>query len=159
MHSVLVSGPGYVPALTDASLPGMAPIFWQGTGHALRLPTWYPAGPMAMHLAYVIAREPADLTAHARRVLLCLERPQEALVSGALMDLFIVLNGRGRALATRLLALSEPHLSPSQQVFFQDWLQHGAVSERPVLDNVHAVLAPACRGRHLNCYPPTGERA
>lgn len=159
MHSVLVTGPGYVPALTDASLPGMAPIFWQGAGHALRLPAWYPAGPMAAHLAYAIAREPADLTAHARRVLLCLERPQEELVSGALMDLFIVLNGRGTALATRLFALSQPHLSLEQQAFFQDWLLRGEMSERLVLDNVHAVLAPTFRGRRLTSRQPTGERA
>lgn len=159
MHSVLVSGPGYVPASTDASLPGMAPIFWQGTGHALRLPAWYPAGPMAAHLAYAIAREPTNLTAHTRRVLLCLERPQEELLSGALMDIFIVLNGRGTALAARLFALSQPHLSAAQQAFFQDWLTQGAVSEHPVLDNVHAVLAPPCRGGALIRRQPSREKS
>lgn len=159
MNSVLVSGSGYVPASTDVGLPGMAPVFWQGAGHSLRLPAWYPAGPMAAHLAYAIAREPADLTAHTRRVLLCLERPREDLVSGALMDLFIVLNGRGAALAERMFKLSRPHLSTAQQDFFQDWLTHGAVSERPVLDNVHAVLAPPCRGGALTRSRPTGEMA
>ncbi len=158
MHFVLVSGTSYEPASTDIHLPGMAPVFWQGAGHGLRLPAWYPAEPMAVHLAYVIAREPTDLTAHVRRILLCLERPRQELVSGALMDLFIVLNGRGAALAKRLYALARPHLSAVQEEFFQDWLTRGAVPERPVLDNVHAVLAPPCRGVPLTRPQTPGVR-
>ncbi len=146
MHFLVMNGTSYQPASTDIHLPGMAPVFWQGAGHGLRLPAWYPAEPMAAHLAYVIARDPNDLTAHVRRVLLCLERPQQELVCGALMDLFIVLNGRGGALANRLYALAQPHLSAEQGEFFLDWLTRGAVPERPVLDNVHAVLAPPFRG-------------
>lgn len=154
-----VSGIDYVPASTDLHLPGMAPVFWQGVGHGLRLPAWYPAGPMAEHLAYAIAREPDNLTAHARRVLLCLERPRQDLISGALMDLFIVLNGRGAGLAERLFKLSRPHLSAARQDFFQDWLTRGALDDRPIYDNVHAVLAPPCRGSALTRDQPTGEKA
>ncbi|WP_295388592.1 hypothetical protein [uncultured Thiodictyon sp.] len=137
------------PLPEDLGQPGMEPIFWQGADHNLLVPDWYPPGPMIEHLAYSVARTPADLTAHTRRVLLCLNQADPAALFGSLADLFIALGQRGEALRRRLFDLARPLLPEAQARPLAAWLEQGGVDDRVLPDDTHAVLAARPRGRPL----------
>jgi hypothetical protein len=145
----LVSGDRPLPTATDLSLPGMEAIFWQGQGHQLRPPAWFPLAPMIEHLAYVIADNPDDLTSHTRRVLLSLQQPDQDRIAGSLVDLFIALGTRGRRLRERLLHQAIPMISADLAKRLLGWLIFDRPDARLLSDNVHAVLSPRLHGRPL----------
>lgn len=145
----LVSGDFAAPTASDLALPGMEPSFWQGQGHQLHPPAWFPVAPMVEHLAYAVARDPADLTAHTRRVLLCLRQPDMARLSGSLSDLFIALGTHGLGLRKRLLAMAEPRLCDDMRQRFRRSLTVGQPQSGMFQDNVHSVLAARPPGRPL----------
>lgn len=65
------------------------------------------------HLAHAVARRPADLMVHVRRIRLAAALEHEAPLAEALADLFIVLGEKGKDLRTRALrdwgaGLSQP---------------------------------------------------
>ncbi len=138
-----------VPLQEDLGQPGMEPIFWQGANHELLAPDWYPIAPMIEHLTYSVARTPADLTAHTRRVLLCLSQQEPAPLFGSLADLFIALGDRGGALRQRLFNLARPWLPDPQARLLAAWLDQGYVDDRALPDDTHTVLAARPRGRAL----------
>jgi GNAT superfamily N-acetyltransferase len=147
MRLVLADSPA--PTVADMALPGMEPIFWQGAGHQLRPPAWFPLAPMIEHLAYVVARTPTDLTAHTRRVLLCLDQGDPARIAGSLADLFIALGSRGLGLRKQLFAQAEELLPEELAKRFRGWLILGRADPQILRDNVHAVLAPRPPSRPL----------
>ncbi len=80
------------------------------------------AGPeiLAAHLAHCVTRNPGDLTSHVRRIFLCLKLDDAEQLFGALIDLFITLNGKGNALRSRLLKMLRDHLTEAQYAALQD---------------------------------------
>ncbi|MEN8260812.1 MAG: hypothetical protein ABFS02_09545 [Pseudomonadota bacterium] len=62
------------------------------------------------YLAHCVARCPLDLASHVRRIFLCARMNLQEGLYGALLDLFIVLTGRGLSLRRRLLYGSKPQL-------------------------------------------------
>lgn len=145
----LVTGEPPVPTEADLALPGMEPVFWQGQGHQLRPPAWFPLAPMIDHLAYAIAREPHDLTNHTRRVLLALRQGDPETVTGCLADLFIVLGSRGKGLREDLLQQAVPLINSDLAMRFRNWLVFDRPDARILRNNHHAVLAPRPPGRPL----------
>jgi hypothetical protein len=145
----LVTGERPLPAPADLLLPGMEPVFWQGQGHQLRPPAWFPLAPMIEHLAYAVARDPQDLTAHTRRVLLSLRQHDQERIAGSLADLFIALGVRGRGLRERLLNEAIPLISSDLGKRFRSWLIFDRPDAQIMHHNVHAVLAPRPPGRPL----------
>jgi len=127
----------------------MEPIFWQGHGHQLRPPAWFPLAPMIEHLAYVVARDPGDLTSHTRRVLLSLQQPDQDRIAGSLADLFIALGTRGRSLRERLLGEAILVINSDLANRLRSWLIFDRPDARLLSDNFHAVLAPRPAGRPL----------
>ncbi len=149
MQHRLVPDEIQAPVQADLDLPGMEPIFWQGADHELLTPDWYPKGPMIEHLAYSVARTPSDLTAHTRRVLLCLSQGDPLPLFGSLADLFIALGERGAPLRQRLFKLAHPRLPQALARPIGDWLRQGRVDDRTIPDDTHAVLVARPLGRPL----------
>jgi hypothetical protein len=149
MERKLVPGNVQAPLQEDLGQPGMEPIFWQGSNHELAVPDWYPKGPMIEHLTYSVARTPADLTAHTRRVLLCLSQPDPLPLFGSLADLFIALGERGGPLRRRLAHLARPQLPDELARPIDAWLRQGHADDRPIPDDTYAVLAARPAGRPL----------
>lgn len=79
------------------------------------------------HLGARVARDPLDLESHTRRVLLASRAPFTEFAFGALLDLFLVLGPRGRALRARLLASAEGWLEADEAHFLRQALDAGLV--------------------------------
>lgn len=60
-----------------------------------------------------VAARPKQLRNHIRRVYLAIKSRESEHLAGALVDLILVLHGRGRYLVNRMLEQSKPLLNPS----------------------------------------------
>ncbi len=73
-------------------------------------------------LSHRVMRRPDALSEHVRRLGLC-RRPGLAVrTAGALADLLHVLDGRGDALALRMLAGAAPRLQPREHELLASWI-------------------------------------
>lgn len=95
------------------------------------------------YLAYLhhrITKNPRDLLAHVRRVLLALSGKQQALVYVALTDLFVTLESKGTELRTGLLEKCRSALTPDQiqALLAESDAPHGY----PLVTRHHADLRP-----------------
>jgi len=79
---------------------------------------------VADHLAHKISRQPTDLTSHIQRIALCHEVGDNALIYGAILDLFIALGNGGLSLRTRMLQKVVDLLTDDQR----DSLNRGLIS-------------------------------
>lgn len=71
-------------------------------------------------LSLKVRRNPLDLMAHLRRIHFCFRHRLPAALYGALLDFLMVLEGKGEALARRLLNACRPRLSKRQcQILFE----------------------------------------
>ncbi len=74
------------------------------------------------HVTRMVAADPTCLSAHVRRIFLAMQCRNVPAIQGALLDLFLVLKGRGQLLFNRLLELaimpfSQEIRGPVQQAF------------------------------------------
>jgi GNAT superfamily N-acetyltransferase len=74
------------------------------------------------HFSMQVARDPLDIEAHARRVLLASRPPLTDRAFGALVDLFLALGDRGRGLRRQLLEQALPWLDPDDAHFLRSHL-------------------------------------
>ena len=81
--------------------------------------------PYLRHLEQRIARNTRDLLSHVRRVYLASALGNEATITGALTDLFLVLGRDGRQLRRRLLELVGEQLDANHLAFFEARLNRG----------------------------------
>ncbi|MDI6750772.1 MAG: tetratricopeptide repeat protein [Pseudomonadota bacterium] len=144
MNESLVHKPIYEPFVPP--LDDWQPAFFDCHGRLC------PVLPSAAHaeryldfLKHRIARQPADLLAHVRRILLAREYRQKKVTAEALQDLFRVLGDRGAGLRARLLTLCFPLLD-SQSL---KGLRQSAGASRP--------LPPAIVIRQANRGIPTSQ--
>lgn len=72
--------------------------------------------------AHAITRRPADLKLHVQRIALYAETVDPE-ISGALLDLFLVLGEMGTALRRRMLALAKPQLQSGEYGLFRRLLE------------------------------------
>ena len=68
----------------------------------------------ARYLDYQVLRRPQMLCNHVRRVLMYVSLANAENLYGAMVDLFLVLNGRGESLRGRMLKTAKPILSKEQ---------------------------------------------
>ena len=92
------------------------------------LPTGLDVEDLWQALSYRILREPADLLAHARRIVACHDRQLASRLPGALDDLHRVADGRGRALRARLLVAVRGRLSTADAAWFERALDDAALA-------------------------------
>lgn len=71
------------------------------------------------HFTMQIARDPLDIEAHTRRVLLASRPPMTDRAFGALVDLFLALGDHGRSLRRQLLEQATPWLDPDDAHFLR----------------------------------------
>jgi hypothetical protein len=74
------------------------------------------------HFSIQIARDPLDIEAHTRRVLLASRPPLTDRAFGALVDLFLALGDHGRGLRRQLLEQAMPWLDPDDAHFLRTHL-------------------------------------
>lgn len=98
------------------------------------------------HLCSAVARDPLDLEAHARRVLLASQSDLPGRAFTALIDLFLALGARGRGLRESLLELAAPALAPDDRAFFEQHLEPGLSAGTGLPIGTHAVLDSGLMG-------------
>lgn len=115
------------PNAALASLDGLAlhPVFSRHRPGSLAPLDQGDAREQWRHLGAAIARDPLDLEAHVLRVQRACAAPLTDFAFGALLDLFLVLGPRGRALRSRLLAQAEAWLEPEDAHFLRSHLDTG----------------------------------
>ncbi|WP_293993973.1 hypothetical protein [Sphaerotilus sp.] len=74
------------------------------------------------HFSIQVARDPLDIEAHTRRVLLASRPPLTDRAFGALVDLFLALGDHGRGLRRQLLEQAMPWLDPDDAHFLRTHL-------------------------------------
>jgi hypothetical protein len=77
------------------------------------------------HLSGQVARDPLDVEAHVRRVLLACRPPLAERIFGALVDLFLAFGDRARGLRRLLLDQAEPWLDPQDAHLLRIHLDSG----------------------------------
>ncbi|AMK79036.1 MULTISPECIES: FimV family protein [Methylomonas] len=65
-------------------------------------------------LVFKVRRNPKDLLTHLRRIYFCYEKCLSAQLYAALLDLLIVLQGRGQAISRRMIEASRTQLNSRQ---------------------------------------------
>lgn len=101
------------------------------------------------HLAHRISRNPGDLLAHVQRIQLCIRARASDELYGALLDLFIALGGKGRALRGRLLARCRPLLAAPQREALARGVSAGIAATDVVPEAQHSRFCAAVRGTLL----------
>lgn len=98
------------------------------------------------HLAARVARDGLDLEAHVRRVQLASRAPLTELAFGALLDLFLALGPRGRALRERLLDQAQGWLEADELHFLRAHLEPGLSRGQALPDAPGSLLHDAVAG-------------
>ena len=118
---------------TESSLPGLENVSFKLQGiRALRPDTAGWRDQACDYLAQRVARVPQDLHSHVQRIHIHLQKQESAALAGALLDLFIVLEDKGRPLRERMLKLSQPHLDQDHYQLLFDGLSTGLSSTSPM---------------------------
>ncbi|MBK6851527.1 MAG: hypothetical protein IPG93_07935 [Burkholderiales bacterium] len=116
------------------------------------------------YVTALVARDPLDLEAQARRVVMACQPDLRDRLFGALIDVFLALGNRGRGLRAALLHKArayleldelrflEHHLEPGLSPLAQLPAQAGSVHDRGVLGSVHMVTHQRVAARELNAH-------
>jgi hypothetical protein len=99
------------------------------------------------HLSAQVARDPLDLEAHARRVVLASTTRQSAQAFTAVLDLFLALGTKGHGLRKMMLHQVEGVLSSEENEFLAQALETGLTRESDLPLGTYALLDPAWMGR------------
>lgn len=139
-----------VTEIDHGALPRPHACFLLERAFPIVLPRGLDARDLWVALSYRVMREPTDLLAHSRRVVVCHDRRLASRLPGALHDLHHVANGRGRALRARLLAAARGRLAPAYVVHFERALDEPTLAppmpfEGSVLPTMAQLLAAAPR--------------
>jgi hypothetical protein len=143
------------PLPTDSSFWAVDPVFtYQRSG---RLDAHYGADPVAAwrHLSCLVARDPFDLEAQTRRVLLSTQVPHRAQAFGALIDLFLALGDKGRGLRQTLLDSARSCLAEDELRYLQAHLDTGLSRRATLPTGTGSVLDAAVIG---NLHPVGQQR-
>ena len=126
----------------DAWGPSMDfdPAFQMAGSEEIRLTTQKSRELTLSFLAFQIARSPSDLINHTRRIVLEYEAGNEERLYGALQDLFIALDGRGRGLQKRLLEGAKTNLSREHSDLLMRCLDDDTVTSADLPHCIFSVL-------------------
>lgn len=158
-----------LPAATDISpvfahqRGGRLDLLAQGEHLAAGLPACDQAGAWR-YVTALVARDPLDLEAHARRIVMACQPELRDRLFGALIDVFLALGSRGRGLRAALLDKARAHLESDELHFLEQHLEHGlsplaqlpsqagSVHDRGVLGTVHLVAHQRVAARELSAH-------
>jgi hypothetical protein len=127
------------------------------------LPACAPASAWR-YVTALVARDPLDLEAHSRRVVMACQPEFRERLFGAMLDLFLALGGHGRGLRTALLHKARAHLALDELRFLEQHLEAGlaplaslpsdagAVHDRGVLGNTQLVRHERVAARQLSAH-------
>lgn len=101
---------------------------------------------VARVLAQRVRRDPGDLRAHVLRIQLLVAARGRRRLHGALVDLYIALEGGGLALRERLLAAATPLFSRRQRAFFADYRKRPLPARQPMPGLRGSVLCEGYEG-------------
>lgn len=88
-----------------------------------------------------VAARPKQLRNHIRRVYLAIKSREPEHLTGALVDLILVLHGRGRYLINRMLDQSKPLLNPSHLSLMRQVCESGDIARLRALSQGESVLS------------------
>jgi hypothetical protein len=98
------------------------------------------------HLEHRIQRNPRDLYAHVRRVMMYRDLGHNDRGFGALVDLYLILGPRGRPLREKMLDRFEDRLTHKQYRFLCSHLVSGLSASEPLPTGTHSLLAKGISG-------------
>ena len=98
---------------------GSDPMFVFARAGRLDCPSGMDVQDAWRHFSMQIARDPLDIEAHTRRVLLASRPPLTDRTFGALVDLFLALGDNGRSLRRQLLEQATAWLDPDDAHFLR----------------------------------------
>lgn len=147
--------------MTDATFPAASPewqidpVFAYVPGGRLEVP-FADTTAAWRHLSALVARDPLDLEAQVRRVMLASTPPMQPFAFGALLDLFLALGARGRTLRRMMLRLAAPYIETDEVKFLEAHLETGIARHALLPAGTRAVLDMAVIG---NLNPVRHEKA
>lgn len=98
------------------------------------------------HVTRMVAADPQCLRAHVRRIFLAIRCRNVPAIQGALLDLFLVLKGRGQLLFNRLLQLALLPFSQEIRGHFEQAFASGDIKQVMKLPCGHSVLVNGRNG-------------
>lgn len=98
------------------------------------------------HVTRIVASDPHCLRAHVRRIFLALRCRDVPAIQGALLDLFLVLKGRGQLLFNRLMKLALLPLPQDLRNHFEQAFGSGDVNQVMKLPCGQSVLVNGRNG-------------
>lgn len=115
------------------------------------------------HFSALVARDPLDIEAQVRRVMLACRPPHTSQAFGSLLDLFLALGPQGRSLRQMMLDLASPWIEADEAGFLRAHLESGLVRGALLPAGTGAVLDTAVIGstqavRHERAAAQTGSR-
>jgi hypothetical protein len=109
------------------------------------------------YLTFCIIRNPADLISHMRRIILLGKIGDSEELYAALIDLFITLGSKGKALRSRLLQQYRSRLTPAQHTTLSQSSKQGITVVQSPLSSA-SVLAKGITGTCSLIRPITDTR-
>lgn len=111
----------------------------------------HPQDPQSLleKLTYKVSRQPTDLLAHLRRIHCCFQNHFTQQLYSALLDLLIVLNGKGQQLSRKLIAGSASRLDANRLSYLRAFY----LKPNRLRSEIHSLLHPGVVGHlHLVDY-------
>jgi hypothetical protein len=92
-------------------------------------------------LVFKVSKAPKNLQAHLERIYYCFQEHLDEQLFGALLDLLIVLNNTGLALAKRMIAGSKARLTEIQVATLTDLLETKDPKAKLLTDNRYSIYS------------------
>jgi hypothetical protein len=104
---------------------------------------WYnwTAEQVLNHLVFQVSKKPTFLEAHVERIYYCLRHNFNEQLLGALVDLLLVLQGKGLMLAKRLIGCSKPRLTEEQFAALLGQLNKKELDNNIIFYNYYSVFS------------------
>jgi hypothetical protein len=122
----------------NETLPDMA--FRDNQSRQMRINNVIPAERVSTWFSHHVVREPEDLLTHVQRIHFANSQKSEPALYSALLDLFIALGTRGKALREMMLTQNSNLLSDAHQAFLQASIAAGIHSRDNIEDSAMSML-------------------
>lgn len=105
-------------------------------------------------LTYKVTRAPKCLLAHVERIYYCFQEHMSEQLFGALVDLLIVLNQSGSALAKRMVAGAKSRLNEDQYNILENYLAGPAIGVDTLPANRYSVFSKGLHSSSVALLKP-----
>jgi len=122
-----------IPAFGFEDERGLKPLAWE-------------ASAAHKHLLYFLARQPTALLQHVQRINLAVLGGSQAKAHSALLDLFLVLGSKGKAIRAEMLSLVMPLLNEEQVAFYLERMESGIFPNSQHPKAVYSIFSQGLEG-------------